>query len=79
MKLHTIIEDFGYIVHTDEDLDFIVAWNGSATFNIFESRVERGYRCIDTITDYDVRNVQQASDVAFDYCRMVHKEMMEAA
>lgn len=79
MTVHEILENYGYIVHTDEDLGFTVSWNGSATFNIFERRADRGYRCIDCITDYDVRNVVQAADVAFEYCRMVHNEMLEAA
>jgi hypothetical protein len=79
MTVHEILENYGFIVHTDENLGFTIAWNGSATFNIFEVRGDRGYRNIDTITDYDVRDVKQAADVAFDYCRMIHNEMLEVA
>ena len=79
MKLNTILEDFGYIVHVDTDLDLTFAWNGFATINVFSPKASGEYANVDTTVDYDLRTVDQAADAAFDYCRMVHKEMLEAA
>ena len=79
MNLHTLIENYGFVVHTDQELGFIFSWNGFATVNVFTIMTSGDYFCIDTLTDYHIRDVKEAADVALDSCLSVHNEIIEAA
>ena len=54
------------IVAGDEDYGLVVAWNGSATFEIFD--VADGlFRAIDVRTVHDVTTVEHARKVAAEF------------
>ena len=71
MTLRQIVNSYGYIVHADEELGLVFAWNGFATLNVLAERAESGYRCVDTYTDYAMTTPQQARQEAMSFCQNV--------
>jgi len=68
------VQDFGPIVHVDEDLGFIFCWNRNHTFNVLTKFNDR-YQVVDAFQNYDVERtglfadratVKEAFDYAFD-------------
>jgi dTDP-glucose pyrophosphorylase len=55
------------VVYGDEDIGVIVAYNGSATFEMFCHRGQGLYEAIEVITRYNVKSIEQARMVAIEF------------
>jgi hypothetical protein len=79
---YTIIEavqEFGPIVHVDEDLGFIFCWNRSHTFNVLTKFNDR-YQVADAFQNYDVERTDSLSKVISKcecYCINLYDELNE--
>lgn len=79
---YTIIEavqEFGPIVHVDEDLGFIFCWNLSHTFNILTA-FNGLYQVADAFQNYDIERSAKLAEViecCISYCINLHDELNE--
>lgn len=64
----------GYVAST-EDVEYVILWNGSATFNVWVNIEGEEYSNIDAFTVYDVTSFEQAKAIAEDKL----KEILEHA
>jgi hypothetical protein len=79
---YTIIEavqEFGPIIHVDEDLNFIFCWNRSHTFNVLTA--SNGFYVVaDAFQNYDVERTDSLSSVINKcerYCEALYDELNE--
>jgi hypothetical protein len=79
---YTIIEavqEFGPIVHVDEDLGFIFCWNRSHTFHVLTA-FNGLYQVADSFQNYDVERTDSLSKVISKcecYCANLYDELNE--
>lgn len=64
-KLAEIL-DYGYIVAADEEVEMLVSWNGSATFNFWVGTLS-GWQNTDCRTIYDIETLHQAEKEAKEW------------
>ena len=55
------------IVYGDKDYGMVVAWNGSATFELFCERANGVYDAIEVRTQYDLKSLEEARKVAIEF------------
>ena len=79
---YTIIEavqEFGPIVHVDEDLGFIFCWNLSHTFNVLTA-FNGLYQVTDAFQNYDIKQTDSLPKVISKckyYCDNLYDELNE--
>lgn len=79
---YTIIEavqEFGPIVHVDEDLGFIFCWNLSHTFNVLTKFNDR-YQVTDAFQNFDIKQTDSLPKVISKckcYCENLYDELNE--
>lgn len=79
--LHEVLEH-GFVVATDPALDWIVVWNGSKTFNVYDLCLDRKWKTgvneVDMFTS-DVADHEDAKDSARDYFARIYADFEEIA
>jgi len=54
------------VVYGEEDYGMVVAWNGSATFELFCERANGVFDAIEVRTRYDLKSLEEARMVAIE-------------
>ena len=55
------------VVYGDQDYGMVVAWNGSATFELFCERANGLPDAIEVRTRYDLKSLEEARKVAIEF------------
>jgi len=69
MTLRQIVNSYGFVVHVDEELGLVFAWNGFATLNVLVDHTDGDYRSRDCFTSYDMTTPELARQEALSYCQ----------
>ena len=76
MDFETLLGN-GYVVAADDWMNFVVVWNGSATFNVWSQRSTTDWAECEVFTHYEVRDAAHAKLIARKWIAARYTEMEE--
>lgn len=76
MDFETILGN-GYVVAADDWMNFVVVWNGSATFNVWSQRSQTDWAECEGFTHYEVKDAFHAKQIAKNWIAERYTEMEE--
>jgi hypothetical protein len=76
MDFNTVLGN-GYVVASDDYMNLLVVWNGSATFNAWSKRDENTWVECEGFTHYEVENAFHAKQIAKNWIAEQYRIMEE--
>lgn len=77
MRINDVLE-YGFLIHSDDDLGFYFTWNGYSTFNVFYETKPGEFDCADTFTSHDeCDTIYEAVRHCEGYVKRIIDEMNE--